>query len=176
MITVIVAMTPGGVIGADGQIPWHYSADMRRFKRVTLDSTLIVGRKTWQTLPALKRREIIVLTRNPSKCVGGKHPPVFTACVDPAPGRGGNMALFLRWVERSVGSVYVAGGAEIYALALESGLVDVVDITTVPVPDSVSGNLSLFPMGMLDRFQLVSRNPNPEEPRLIHYRYERDGG
>ncbi|CAI8038326.1 Dihydrofolate reductase [Geodia barretti] len=61
-------MTEDGVIGLGGTLPWHYSADLKRFKRVTLNSTIIMGRKTWDSLPIqpLPERQNIVITRNKS--------------------------------------------------------------------------------------------------------------
>ena len=57
-------MTADGVIGLNGKIPWHYSADLRRFKQLTLNSTVIMGRKTWESLPRkpLPERQNIVVT------------------------------------------------------------------------------------------------------------------
>ena len=51
MVGIIVAVSPEGIIGVDGGIPWHYSADMKRFKRITMGSTVIMGRHTWESLP-----------------------------------------------------------------------------------------------------------------------------
>ena len=58
-------MNADGVIGKAGTTPWHYSADLRRFKRTTLDSTVVMGRKTWDSLPfkPLPQRQNIVITR-----------------------------------------------------------------------------------------------------------------
>ena len=66
--TIIVAMTSDGVIGLNGTVPWHYSADLKRFKRLTLHSTIIMGRNTWESLPyrPLSERRNIVITSNPS--------------------------------------------------------------------------------------------------------------
>ena len=57
-------MTADGVIGLNGKIPWHYSADLHRFKQLTLNSTVIMGRKTWESLPIkpLPERQNIVIT------------------------------------------------------------------------------------------------------------------
>ncbi len=60
-----MAWTAEGVIGLNGGIPWHYSADLRRFKRLTVNSTVIMGRRTWESLPVrpLPKRQNIVVTR-----------------------------------------------------------------------------------------------------------------
>jgi dihydrofolate reductase len=61
---IIAAVSPEGVIGRGGTIPWHYSADFKRFKRLTLDDTVIMGRLTWESLPKkpLAGRRNVVIT------------------------------------------------------------------------------------------------------------------
>jgi dihydrofolate reductase len=58
----IAAMDQNRVIGNKGEIPWHIPADFKWFKSFTMDKTLIVGRTTFETLPSLKNRDIVVLT------------------------------------------------------------------------------------------------------------------
>ena len=61
----IAAMSENRVIGNNGGIPWHIPADFKWFKECTLDSTLIMGRKTVESLPGkLPRRSIITLSGN----------------------------------------------------------------------------------------------------------------
>ena len=48
---ILVAVSPEGIIGKDNTIPWHYSADLKRFKRLTTDNTLITVSYTHLTLP-----------------------------------------------------------------------------------------------------------------------------
>lgn len=65
-VALIAAMTPEThIIGNKGDIPWHVSSDLKRFKQLTLNSTIIMGRKTYESIgkPLPKRRNI-VLTRN----------------------------------------------------------------------------------------------------------------
>jgi dihydrofolate reductase len=62
--SIIVAMTPGRVIGRDGQLPWHLSADLRRFKRLTMGHHIIMGRKTYDSIGRLlPGRKTVVVTR-----------------------------------------------------------------------------------------------------------------
>ncbi len=63
---ILVAISPEGVIGKDNSIPWHYSEDLKRFKSLTLDKTVIMGRRTWESLPVkpLPERRNIVITRS----------------------------------------------------------------------------------------------------------------
>lgn len=64
-ITMIVARAENGVIGRDGALPWHIPADLKRFKALTMGTVMIMGRKTFQSLPGLlPGRRHIVLTRD----------------------------------------------------------------------------------------------------------------
>ena len=65
-IYLVAAVAANGVIGRDGQLPWRLPEDLRHFKRITLGHPIIMGRKTWESLPgALPQRENIVVTRTP---------------------------------------------------------------------------------------------------------------
>ena len=64
MLGMIVACDRNGAIGKDGDLPWRQSTDLQHFKRVTMDSTIIMGRKTWDSLPGLlPGRRHVVLSR-----------------------------------------------------------------------------------------------------------------
>jgi dihydrofolate reductase len=66
-ITVVVARARNGVIGRDGKLPWHLPADLKRFKALTMGSAMVMGRKTFESLPGLlPGRRHIVLTRDPA--------------------------------------------------------------------------------------------------------------
>jgi dihydrofolate reductase len=96
----VVAMTPRGVIGRDGDMPWRLSSDLRRFKRLTMGGTLIMGRKTFDSIGRpLPGRRTIVLTRRPDWRVDG-----VVAAASPAE------AVQLSGAERT----FVVGGAQIY--------------------------------------------------------------
>lgn len=66
-VTAILAMNQDNVIGAAGSIPWHLPEDLAHFKRTTLGHPVIMGRKTWESLPfrPLPGRRNIVISRNP---------------------------------------------------------------------------------------------------------------
>ena len=115
---ILVAISPEGVIGKDNSIPWHYSADLKRFKRLTLGKTVIMGRRTWESLPVkpLPDRRNIVITRTSLDGV-----ECFPS-IDDA-------------LETCEGDVWFIGGAGIYREAL--GKADIIDMTLVP--DNVSG-------------------------------------
>lgn len=64
-MTLVVARATNGVIGRDGTLPWRISADLKRFKRITMGSVMIMGRRTFDSLPGLlPGRRHIVLTRD----------------------------------------------------------------------------------------------------------------
>jgi dihydrofolate reductase len=67
-ISMVLAMADNGVIGDKGGIPWRIPEDMRRFKALTMGHPIIMGRKTWDSLPKkpLPGRENIVITRDPN--------------------------------------------------------------------------------------------------------------
>ena len=64
-ITLVVARAQNGVIGRDGTLPWHLPADLKRFKALTMGTTMVMGRRTFDSLPGLlPGRRHIVLTRD----------------------------------------------------------------------------------------------------------------
>jgi dihydrofolate reductase len=65
MISLIYAQSRNGVIGKDGGLPWHISSDLKRFKKLTIGKPVVMGRKTWDSLPRkpLPGRINIVVTR-----------------------------------------------------------------------------------------------------------------
>ena len=68
MLTMIVACDRNGAIGADGDMPWRQSTDLQYFKKITSGGIIVMGRKTWDTLPGvLPNRRHIVLSRGQVK-------------------------------------------------------------------------------------------------------------
>jgi dihydrofolate reductase len=64
-ILLVVARADNGVIGKDGKLPWHIPSDLKHFKRVTMGAPMIMGRRTFESLPGLlPDRRHIVLTRD----------------------------------------------------------------------------------------------------------------
>ena len=127
MITLIVARADNGVIGRDGKLPWHIPADLKRFKALTLGKPMIMGRKTFESLPGLlPGRRHIVLTRGDWQAEGAE----VARSVDDALALAG-------------GDASVIGGAEIIALCepradrfeLTEVHQDAVGNTMMPPPD-----------------------------------------
>jgi dihydrofolate reductase len=68
-----VAASDNNVIGKDGGLPWHVSSDLKLFKEITMGKPVIMGRRTWESLPKqpLPGRRNIVITRNPDYAADG---------------------------------------------------------------------------------------------------------
>ena len=66
-LSIIVAMAPNRAIGKDNDLLWHLSSDLKRFKKLTTGHPIVMGRKTWESLPKrpLPGRRNIVFTQNP---------------------------------------------------------------------------------------------------------------
>jgi dihydrofolate reductase len=65
-VTLIAALARDRIIGRDNALPWHLPADLAHFKRATLDKPIVMGRRTWESLPGLlPRRPHIVISRDP---------------------------------------------------------------------------------------------------------------
>ncbi len=112
---MILAVSPEGVIGAGGTIPWRYPGDLKRFKRLTVGSTIVMGRVTFESIgKALPGRRNIVVTRRPIEAPGVES----VASLDEALALAGD------------GDIWFIGGARIYADAMAH--VDVIDVTYVP--------------------------------------------
>ena len=74
-IHLIFAASINNVIGSEGKIPWHIKEDLQRFRDLTMGSTVVMGRKTWDSIPEsfkpLKYRKNIVLTKNKDLSIPG---------------------------------------------------------------------------------------------------------
>jgi dihydrofolate reductase len=103
-IVLVVAAAENGVIGKDGAIPWRISEDMKRFKALTMGHTVVMGRKTWDSLPKkpLPGRANVVVTRQKDWQADGA---ITASSLGEA-------------TAGSSGTVMVIGGGEIYAAAL----------------------------------------------------------
>lgn len=109
-IALIYASSANGVIGKDGTMPWHLPEDLARFKALTLGQPVIMGRKTWDSLPPrfrpLPGRANIVVTRQDDWQADGA---LRAASLDAA------LELARR---EGAGTAWVIGGAQLFALAL----------------------------------------------------------
>ena len=73
-LSIIAALSENGVIGRDNRLPWHMPADLAHFKRLTMGKPIIMGRRTWESLPGLlPHRTHVVITRDRTYSVDGGH-------------------------------------------------------------------------------------------------------
>lgn len=104
-LAIVVAMTATGVIGRDGKLPWDLPADRRLFRQLTLGGAVIMGRRTYESLPApLTGRLNIVVTHSGRHYPGAKTAPDLKRAMELA--------------RRCGRSTFVIGGVELYRAAL----------------------------------------------------------
>ncbi|MBC2458192.1 dihydrofolate reductase [Clostridium beijerinckii] len=104
MISIIVAIAKDNVIGKDNKLLWHISEDLKRFKKITTGKKMIMGRKTFESLPGiLPNREHIVLTRDNN----------FNVDSDKVTIEHDFNSVLQRYLECE-DEVFIIGGAEIY--------------------------------------------------------------
>ncbi|MBY6839030.1 dihydrofolate reductase [Clostridium botulinum] len=104
MLSIIVAIAKNNVIGNDNKLIWHISEDLKRFKEITSGKTIVMGRKTFESLPGvLPNRKHIILTRD-------KNFKVNSECVEIIY----DFDELLNKYKNSDTEVFIIGGGEIY--------------------------------------------------------------
>jgi dihydrofolate reductase len=107
-LSLVAAVARDGVIGRENAIPWHLPEDARRFRTLTMGHPVVMGRRTWDSLPErfrpLPGRRNVVVTRNAAWQAEGAE-------------RAGSLDDAVRLLA-SEAQVFVIGGAELYADAL----------------------------------------------------------
>lgn len=146
-IAIIAALARNGVIGRGDGLPWHLPDDLAHFKASTLDRPMVMGRKTWETLPgALPRREHVVITRQPGYEARG--------------------ATVVHSLEEALAhlagapEVCIVGGAEIYAAALPIAT----DLVLTHVEADVEGD-TFFPEVDWSAWRVVDERAHPADAR-----------
>lgn len=158
MIGMVWARSSGGVIGADGGMPWHVPEDLAHFKQVTGDATVLMGRRTWESLPErfrpLPGRRNVVLTRDPSWSADGAEVVH-------------ELATALDGADGADETVWVIGGGQVYAAALDRAERVSETVIDVDVPgDTVAPTLA----GSAD-WSLVDEGPWQESRTGTRYRF-----
>ena len=131
----IAACDRNRTIGKDGKIPWHYSNDLKRFKEITLNNPIIMGRKTYESLSrkeGLPHRINIIMTHN--RDYVAPEPCVTLYSLDEV----------LQYIkDQDFTIVFIIGGSEIYKLFLENDLLNYISLSVVP--DIIDGGDAFFP-------------------------------
>lgn len=129
-ITLHVARSDNGIIGRKGTLPWHLPDDLKHFKKLTMGKPLIMGRRTFTSLPGLlPGRRHIVLTRDPDWTAEGGE-------------RAGGVEEAIA-LAGDVPDVAVIGGAEIYALFMPHAY----RIELTEVHRTIEGDTKMPPLG-----------------------------
>lgn len=137
-ITIVLARAINGVIGRDNDLPWHIPGDLKRFKTLTMGSAMIMGRKTFDSLPGiLPGRRHIVLTRDRNWSVPD---------VEVAHDINGAIAL------AGGDPISVIGGAEIFRLF--EPIADRIELTEVLA--EVAGDVTMPDLRANERWQEVA--------------------
>lgn len=157
MIIGIAAVARNGAIGKRGKLPWHYSADMKFFKRTTMGHAVVMGRKTWLTLKKpLTGRLNIVLSRD-----GNLEPQESLLVLS-------DVDSVLSFNNSLTTDMFVIGGAQIYREFLPH--IEKWIVTEVPV--KVDGADAFMPEGYLDGFKRDGSEKLDDE--LVVRFYERE--
>ncbi len=134
-LTLVVAVAKNGIIGRDGVLPWRLSSDMKRFKAATMGKPVLMGRKTWESLPRkpLPGRQNLVLTRDANFATEGARAYTDLAAMLAA---GGAIAK-----ADGADEVCVIGGAQLYNAVLP--LADRIVLTEVNLEPQGDARLDL---------------------------------
>jgi dihydrofolate reductase len=106
-VSILVAVAENGVIGRAGNLPWHLGDDLKRFKQLTMGHTIVMGRKTWESIgrPLPGRRNVVISRQPGYQGEGAEVVESFDEALRVSGAAGDD-------------EVFVIGGAEIYRLAI----------------------------------------------------------
>ncbi len=154
-IIVIAAVARNRAIGLDNQLLWRLPEDLKRFKALTIGHPILMGRKTFESLgrPLPGRRNLVV-SRNPHCLAEGAE--CFASLESALAACAGSE------------KVYVIGGAEVYAQALE--IAEVLELTEV---DDAPAADAFFPEHDRTQWEEASREPGQDPARGIRYAFVR---
>ncbi len=149
-VSIIVAMAENGVIGRDMDLPWHISADLKRFKALTMGHHIVMGRKTFESIGRLlPGRTTVIVTRQPDYQVDGA---VIVNSLEAAQAAATDDS-----------ELFIIGGGQIYEIALP--LADRLHVTRVHT--EVDGDTS-FPAVDWDQWELVSAERHGADEKNDH--------
>lgn len=143
-------------IGADGDLPWRLPADMVHFRRLTMGHTLIMGRRTFESLAgrSLPGRRIVLLSKSTAV------QPIGVEAVSTSLEQALAVARFRLHEEEA----FIGGGGSVYQLALQEGLVDRMYLTLVEAPLDPPAD-TFFPPIEPARWQVSSVDHHPADER-----------
>ncbi len=159
MISIVVAISENNVIGKDNTLPWRLSSDLQRFKEITSGHPVILGRKTYESIPKkfrpLPNRTNIILTRNMDFIIGDTPEIKIRHSLEKAIETGKELG----------GEVFVIGGSQIYEEAITRGLVNKIYLTRVHTEiEGDTNNLTFFPENDWTHWKEMYKEFHPAHP------------
>lgn len=146
MLSIIVAVAKNNVIGKDNKLLWHISEDLKRFKKLTIGHTIIMGRKTFDSLGrVLPNRKHVVLSHNPDFKVQDENVEIVHSIDD-----------IKKYIDSSEEN-FVIGGAMIYNLLMPY----VTKLYITEIDKNFDGD-SIFPKIDLEKWKEISRVKSEE--------------
>lgn len=157
MISLIVAVSENNAIGKNNNLLFHIKEDLAFFKKTTLNKHILMGRKTFESLPGvLPNRKHLVITRDKNYSVDNENVEVYNNLLD-----------VINKYKESNEELFIIGGGEIYKQALDSKLIDKLYITKV---DKIVNDADVFfPQISEKEYSLESITPLTEECSVYTY-------
>jgi len=158
-MNLVVGVARNGVIGQGLKIPWRYPVDLRWFKALTMGGTLVMGRKTFESLPkrGLPGRDYIVVSTT------GQGLPNQVPTLEDA-----EYLARSRWPTKTC---WVIGGAQLYVAAKKAGLVESLYVTEIPETPPIDSETVLLPLDFFQGYNLVESFSDDADFRLTHKVY-----
>jgi dihydrofolate reductase len=142
MITLIAGIAQNNCIGNNGALPWHIPEDLKHFKELTTNKTVVMGRKTWESLPEkfrpLPNRKNVVITRQ-TDYAAPEGVLTFSSTTD-------------AFAQLATEDIFIIGGAELYKQTIDQA--DALEITHID--QTVEGD-AFFPQINAETWREVSR-------------------
>jgi dihydrofolate reductase len=153
-ITLVAAMARDRVIGRGNALPWHLPADLAHFKQLTLDKPIVMGRRTWESLPGLlPRRRHLVISSDPDYRAEGcelvRSPHAALAAAADAP------------------EVMVVGGAQVYAAFMPYATHMALTLVDADIPGDV--HFPPWPAGQWDEIERSHRPADARNPYALDF-------
>ena len=161
-VTIIVSIGENNEIGRDGDLCWHIRDDLKHFKELTMGFPVIMGRKTWESLPKkpLPGRLNIVVTSNPGIFTFESSGAIAAPSLDAAIEKAAKHPDFK-------GDIYIIGGATIYHKSIRTA--DRLEITRIHATDSEAD--TFFPEISEDEWVLKKASPVMQSQEGLKYQY-----
>ena len=171
MLAMIFACDLNGAIGKDGDLPWRQSSDLRHFKMTTINKTVVMGRKTWDSIgKPLPGRGNIVLTNSKSWKAEGA---IVVNSFEDAITRSN------QWIEENKlinnldikDKIFLFGGAQIYKLGIQ--YCNVIEITKVIFDTNVGTKFPMLEEEKWNKIKLEHFKKNESYPEFSYWQYRR---